>query len=156
MMWVWVTIPLLEVLGMLSGRVSASGDKNPWFKSLIRPKLMPPGPVFGIVWTILYAVLGYVLAVLIETRATAARNNALALFILQLVVNLAWSPVFFGAHKIRLALYMIIAIFLLSLGSALYLAQFNSTAAYLLVPYLLWLSFASYLNFEFGRLNKLL
>jgi translocator protein len=154
--WAFVTIPLLEVLGMLSGRASASGDKNAWFKTLVRPKLMPPGAVFGIVWTILYGVLGYVLAVLIETRSSPARNNALALFLLQLVFNYAWSPIFFGAHKVKLALYVIVAIFSLTLGSFYYIGRFNNTAAMLLVPYLGWLSFASYLNYEFGRLNNLL
>jgi tryptophan-rich sensory protein len=148
-----VTVPLVLLLGLLSGRVANSGYGNPWFDALAKPELMPPGWTFGVVWTLLYILLGLALAMILHARGSRGRGPAVALFGLQLLLNYAWSPAFFAAHKVTLALGMIVAILLISIVTALLFARIRKGAALLMLPYLAWLGFASYLNYEILRLN---
>jgi tryptophan-rich sensory protein len=148
-----ITIPVVVGIGFLMGRVSNSGFGNGWFDALTKPHAMPPGWAFGVAWTILYIMLGIALALALAARSTPARRTALVLFILQLVLNYSWSPLFFAAHQVTLALALIVVILALSVCAALVLRRVNGAAAMLMVPYLGWLCFATYLNFEIMRLN---
>ncbi len=148
-----ITVPVIVALGFLSGRLSNSGFGNDWFDALAKPAAMPPGWAFGAAWTILYILLGIVLATVMAARRSIARSKALTQFIMQLGLNLCWSPLFFGAHQVELGLATIIVILLLSLAATRNIAEISRVTAWLMVPYLAWLSFAAYLNFEIWRLN---
>lgn len=146
--------PVIVVLGTLVGRGSNSGFGNPWFDALIKPAAMPPGWAFGVAWAILYALMGVAVARILAHPPTPERRTALALFVLQLILNLGWSPLFFGAHQIFGALVLILAIFAAALATTFAFARVDRVAPWLLVPYLAWLSFATILNFQFLQLNQ--
>src|SRR6476469_5038215 len=98
-----VAVVGIELLGGLSGWLSNSGFGNVWFDTLQKPSFMPPGAAFGIVWPILYALLGIALAMVLAEPPSDRPRMALILFFIQLALNFAWSPIFFAAHDIKLA-----------------------------------------------------
>jgi tryptophan-rich sensory protein len=148
-----VTIPAILLLGTISGRAANSGYGNPWFDALVKPELMPPGAVFGIAWTILYILLGLSLAIILHARGARGRGIALSLFAVQMLLNYAWSPVFFAMHRTGTALVIIVAMLVLTFVTAYLFAKIRKPAGLLLIPYLAWLSFAAFLNYEIIRLN---
>ena len=155
--WGWrlalVTVPAIVGFGSLSGWLSNSGYGNAWFDALSKPTFMPPGWAFGVVWPILYALLGIALAAVLQAPATHRRRTALILFFAQLALNFAWSPIFFGAHDIRLALYVIVAMAILAAMAASQFRQIRPLAGWLMLPYLAWLCFAAALNAAIDKLN---
>jgi translocator protein len=151
--WALVTVPLILFLGFVSGRVSNSGNGNPWFDALTKPDWIPPGWVFGLVWSVLYVLMGIAIAIILNARGAKGQWAAVWLFITQLVLNLAWSPIFFAAHKVEVALGLIIAIFLLTIATSFAFGRIRSTAAWMLVPYMVWLCLATLLNYQVMRLN---
>jgi translocator protein len=148
-----ITVPAIVLLGMLSGYLSNSGYSNPWFDALRKPAFMPPGWVFGTAWTILYILLGLSLAMLLHARGAEKRERALILFGLSLLLNFAWSPVFFGMHKVTIGLSLIAAMIVCTIGLIFALWKIRIVAALLLYPYLGWLMFASALNYKILELN---
>jgi len=148
-----VTVPLVVLLGTLSGRLAGSGYGNPWFDALAKPSFMPPGWAFGVAWTILYALLGIVLAMILHARGARGRGLVLALFLAQLALNYAWSPLFFAFHQTLPALLVILAMIGLSAAAAALLWWVRKAASLLMLPYLAWLCFAAALTFEILRLN---
>ena len=148
-----VAVVAIELLGSLSGWLSQSGYGNPWFEALDKPTFMPPGFLFGIVWPILYASLGIALATILAEPPSVRRNTALALFFAQLVLNFAWSPLFFAAHEIRLAKVVIFAMAALAAAAAGQFLRIKRLAGLLMIPYLGWLVFAATLNSAIERLN---
>ena len=102
-----VTVPLVLLLGTISGRIAQAGDGNAWFERLAKPDFMPPGWVFGVAWTILYVLLGLALAMLLHARGARWRGAAIALFVVQLALNYAWPPLFFAFHQVGGALWLI-------------------------------------------------
>ena len=148
-----VSVPLILGVGFLSGWLSNSGYGNEWFDALSKPSAMPPGWAFGAAWSILYVALAVVLAMVWAAVPSKARTAALALFSVQMGLNFLWSPVFFGGHQAKLGLAVIMAILLLSLAATRSIARVSRAAAWLMAPYLAWLGFATYLNFEIVRLN---
>jgi translocator protein len=151
--WALVTVPAIVFLGFLSGRVSNSGYGNRWFDALSKPDIMPPGWVFGVAWTILYIMLGIALAMILHARGAKGRGLALGLFATQLVLNLIWSPMFFAAHKVTSAFWLILVILGLAIATTIAFAPIRKAAAWLLVPYMVWLSFASILNYKIDQMN---
>lgn len=148
-----VTVPLVVFLGSLSGLLSNSGFDNPWFSALDKPALMPPGWAFAFVWPALYALMGCAVAMVWHARGAPGRGVAVGLFIVQLLLNFAWSPLFFAAHKVSAALWLIAALIVVVAATIAAFARVRVVAAVLLLPYLLWLSFAAYLNWQIDRLN---
>ena len=148
-----ITVPAIVLLGNLSGYLANSGFTNPWFDALRKPGFMPPGWVFGVAWTILYILIGLSLAMLLHARGAQKRERALILFGLSLVLNFAWSPVFFGMHKVTLGLSLIAAMIVCTIGLIFALWKIRIVAALLLYPYLGWLMFASALNYKILELN---
>jgi len=100
--WSLFLVPGIVLLGFLSG-TAGGGAATPWFASLVKPSLFPPPATFGIVWTILYVLMGFALALVVTARGAPGRTAAIAVFVVQLVMNLAWTPLFFGAHQITVA-----------------------------------------------------
>lgn len=148
-----IAVPAILGIGFLMGQLSNSGYGNAWFDALAKPAAMPPGWVFGAAWSILYVLLGLALALVWTAPPSRARTAGLALFFAQLALNFAWSPVFFAAHQVTLALATIVAILLLSAAATASFARARLGAAWLMAPYLAWLAFAAYLTWEISRLN---
>jgi len=143
----------IEVLGGLSGWLSNSGYGNGWFDTLQKPTFMPPGPVFGIVWLILYALLGIALAMILAEPPSDRRKTALTLFFVQLALNFGWSPIFFAGHDITLAKVVIFAMAALAAAAAGQFFRIRRAAGLLMLPYLAWLVFAAVLTTTIERLN---
>ncbi len=126
-----------------------------WYSTLNKPFFTPPSWLFGPAWTVLYISIA-VSAVIIFRKGFKKQKvkNALMLFAVQMVLNLIWSPVFFGRHDILLALIVIIVLWYLILKTIQSFAKIDKTAGYLLWPYLVWVSFAAILNFSVYFLNR--
>jgi translocator protein len=151
--WALFVIPTVMFLGFISGAISGSGEENRWFQELIKPESQPPGWAFGVVWPILYFMTGLAFAIILNARGAPQRGLAIGLFLTQIVLNLLWSPLFFGQHQVSNALYLIIAIFLAALATTFVFGRIRKAAAWLMVPYLAWLSFATILNYQIDQLN---
>jgi tryptophan-rich sensory protein len=151
--WVLVLVPAVLLLGFVSGQVAGSGADNPWFAVLEKPAIYPPPATFGIVWSILYALMGFAAAMIASAWGARGRTLALAVFAIQLALNLAWSPVFFGAHRMAAALGVIVVLDFLVLLTVLLFWRVRRVAGALLLPYLAWVLFATALNWEFLLLN---
>ena len=151
--WAFVTVPFVVLLGFASGQLVPSGDANPWYAALVKPAGTPPGWVFPVVWTSLYIMLGLALALILNARGSRGRGLAITLFLVQLALNLSWTPVFFGAGKIQLALWIIVAMLILSIAVTILFARIRKPAAWLMVPYMVWISYAGCLTWGIGQLN---
>jgi benzodiazapine receptor len=151
--WALVTVPGINLLGFISARFSMSGESNPWFAALVKPALYPDPIVFPIVWTTLYVLMGLALAMVLSARGARGRGLAVGLFALHMLANLAWSPLFFAAHQITWALADIAVMALSLLAVIVAFARVRPLAAWLLVPYLAWVLFASVLNWQVLELN---
>ncbi|HET6538742.1 MAG TPA: TspO/MBR family protein [Sphingopyxis sp.] len=148
-----ICVPLIVIIGSLMGYLSNSSENNAWFQALDRPDFTPPGWAFGLVWPLLYIMIGLSLAMIIHARGARGRGFALILFMVQLVANFAWSPLFFGAHQVTLSLYLILFILMVTIATIFAVAPVRKAAAWLLVPYMIWLSFASILNYQIEQRN---
>ncbi len=151
--WAIVTVPLILLLGFASGRAVPAGSENSWYVALQKPALTPPGWVFPVAWTSLYILLGLAVALILHARGARGRGLALAVFAVQFALNLAWTPLFFGAHRIGAALVVIVAMLLLSIVTTVLFGRIRTAAAWLMVPYMVWISFAGVLTWRIGQLN---
>jgi tryptophan-rich sensory protein len=151
--WALVLVPGVLLLGFVSGAAGSAGPDNPWFYSLAKPSLYPPPATFGIVWSILYVMMGLAAAMVVTARGAVGRGVALAMFALQLLLNLSWSPVFFGLQEMQWALWLMLAIDLAVAITLVLFWRVRSLAGLLLVPYLAWVLFATVLNWQFVEAN---
>ncbi len=151
--WAILTVPLVVLLGLASGWASGSGADSPWFDALVKPDIYPPSFLFGIVWTILYVLIGFALAFVLAAPPHPLKRFALLVFAAQLLVNVLWSPIFFSAHLIGFAFFWITLLIVLVIANMAYFARISRTAMLLMVPYLAWICFAAVLNLRFWQLN---
>jgi tryptophan-rich sensory protein len=137
----------------IGSRFTAS-SVGTWYAQLVKPAYTPPNWVFGPVWSVLYLLMGVAAFLVWQSgpRESAVRI-ALAVFLVQLVVNVLWSAVFFGARTPLGGLAVIVMLWLAIVLTMVMFARASTAAALLLVPYLAWVSYASYLNLELYRLN---
>ncbi len=142
-----------ELAGIV-GAVFTTPSIPDWYAKINKPSFNPPNWVFGPVWTLLYALMGIAAYLVwqqgIENKAV---KNALFLFALQLILNILWSFFFFRLQSPFHALIEIILLWVLILATIVSFYQINKVAGLILVPYLLWVSFATLLNFSIYRLN---
>lgn len=134
---------------------TSGGSSNVWYAELVKPALNPSAWVFGPVWTTLYALMGVALW-LIWIKAAAepvARRRALSVFSIQLFLNAIWSIIFFGLKNPGWALIDIILLWFVIVWTMFVFYKISRLTAYLLVPYILWVSFASYPNYSIWILN---
>lgn len=150
--WALVLTPVILLLGRMSSL--AGNADSAWFQSLIKPPTFPPPVTFGIVWTVLYLLMGLAAAMIAAAPGAAGRGLALAVFAIQLVINLTWSPVFFGMHKISQALYILFALDVIVVVTVVLFWRVRPRAGMLLVPYLAWILFATLLNWQFLEANR--
>lgn len=128
-----------------------TGMPGAWYASLSKPSWNPPSWLFGPAWTFLYMLMA-VAAWLVWKRAGFSRP--LVLYFVQLALNAAWTPLFFGAHAIGWALIEIVALWIAILATLLSFRRVDTTAGWLLGPYLAWVTFATFLNFSLWQLNR--
>lgn len=124
-----------------------------WYYSLNKSPLTPPEAVFPIAWTILYVMIALSLFFYVKDGLTKEKLTPLVVFTIQIILNLLWSPVFFESHNIKLAFIIIVLLIIFVLINIILFYKTSKIAAYLLIPYFLWLIFAAYLNFEIVMLN---
>ena len=124
------------------------------YESLIKPSLSPPGWVFPIVWTILYILMGVSAYLVWTSEKSGKRNIALGAYAVQLALNFIWTIVFFGFDAYLAAFAILVMLWLAILFMILAFYGVNKAAAYLQIPYLLWVTFAGYLNLAIWLLNK--
>lgn len=143
---------LTEAVGLTSGAITAT-DITEWYTTLQQPALTPPNWVFGPVWTLLYAMMGVSLALVWRERQSRTGNVGIGLFVIQLALNFSWSFVFFGGRNPVGGLMVIVPLLISILFTTIVFARIDKRAALLLVPYLLWTAFATYLNYGIWQLN---
>jgi tryptophan-rich sensory protein len=148
-----ISVISIELIGGFSGWIANSGYGNPWFDSLQKPTFMPPGAAFGVVWPILYALIGIAVAMIIAEPPSRRRQAALTLFFVQLALNFAWSPIFFAGHDIQLANMIIFVMAAVAAVAARLFLKVRRKAGLLMIPYLAWLVFAATLNSTIASLN---
>jgi benzodiazapine receptor len=148
-----VTVPLVLLLGIVSGAVAGSASSNPWFAGLVKPAAMPPAWLFPVAWTVLYILIGLSLAMILAARGASGRGIGISLFTLQFLLNLAWSPTFFAAHAIGAAFAIILLMIVATVATILAFARIRPRAALLMLPYLAWICFAAWLTHSIETLN---
>ena len=148
-----IAITVCEAVGVV-GAFFTTASITGWYATLARPALNPPAWVFGPVWTTLFALMG-IAAFLVWKKGLERRDVkiALGIFIGQLVLNTLWSIIFFGLHNPGAAFVEIIFLWLAILATIIAFAKISKPSAWLLVPYILWVSFAGYLNYSIWVLN---
>ena len=124
-----------------------------WYAALAKPPLNPPDQVFGPVWTVLYALMAVSAWIVWKTRPSTCRRRGLRLFVIQLALNFLWTWIFFSAHQPLTAFFDLVALWAAILLTIVTFRRMSHTAAWLLVPYLAWVTFAGYLNFAVWKLN---
>lgn len=146
-------ITLAEGIGLLSGWLSREGTQT-YAQIPAKPPLSPPGWVFPLVWTVLFALMGYGAARVYQTEPGKNRSRGLNLFVIQLIVNFFWSPIFFNAQAYGFAFLWLLLLMGLVLAMTWAFWQTDKTAALAQIPYILWLLFAAYLNYGVWQLNR--
>ena len=147
-----IAIPL--AVGATSGFFTATGVES-WYQTINKPSWNPPGWIFGPVWTTLYVMMGIALFFVWKSAATELlKRTAISLFAVQLLLNFFWSFIFFDQHQSGWALVEIITMWVSILLTIFSFAQVSKTAAWMLVPYISWVSFASILNYTIWKLNS--
>jgi benzodiazapine receptor len=132
---------------------AASIQAGPFYTQLVRPEWAPPPAIFGPVWTVLYVLMGLAAWLVWRVGGFRAARSALTLFIAQLAFNALWSWLFFGWHRGALAFADVLLLWVLIVATAISFWRIRPLAGALLVPYLLWVSFASALNYSMWQLN---
>lgn len=142
------------VPGIIGVAFTPSHSNNEWYNALNNSVLTPDGWVFGVVWTILYAILGIALFLVMNNQKTrASKTKAYALFVVQMVLNALWTYLFFGLHMVAWALLCLVALIGFSIWMLRAFSPISRAASYLVWPYVLWLCFAMYLNGTIVFLN---
>jgi len=142
-----------ELVGILGALTTATGESS-WYASLAQPVFQPPNWLFGPVWTLLYALMG-IAAFLVWREGTDRRDVriALGLFVAQLVLNGIWTPIFFGAQSIVGGAVVIVALLVVLALTIRAFFRVSRLAGWLLVPYILWVGYATALNLSIWWLN---
>jgi tryptophan-rich sensory protein len=175
-----VSVVVCEIAGIAGAVFTAPSISSGWYAGLVKPALNPPSWIFGPVWTMLYFLMGVALFLVWKNEWHVVRplmrpsgkkpwnkwserfwvgdlqkENIIAVFTIQLLLNAIWSPVFFGAHKPDLAFFILVALWCAIIYTIVNFYRVSRMAAWLLFPYILWVTFAGYLNFSIWQLNTL-
>ncbi|HVN26171.1 MAG TPA: TspO/MBR family protein [Candidatus Paceibacterota bacterium] len=145
-----VFIALCELVGV-GGSLFTVRAIPTWYAKLRKPTFNPPNWVFGPVWTILYALQGIAAYLVFRTSGS---GTAFDVFVVQLILNALWTPLFFGAKRLGAALVELVVLLIFIVTTVVLFSGVNAAAAWLMVPYALWSSFATVLNYEIWRLNR--
>lgn len=143
----------VEAVGVIAAVLTRQGMSE-YSDVVMKPALSPPGVVFGVVWTVLYGLMGIGAARIAAEPFGPARSRGLNLFVIQLAVNFFWSLIFFNAAAYGFALLWLLMLWLLILLMIHSFRKLDKTASWLQVPYLVWVTFAAYLNYMVWQLNR--
>lgn len=146
-------IIIAEAVGILSGLLSREG-MTVFRDSVLQPAISPPAILFPIVWTVLYALMGVSAARIWLAPPSPERGRGLNLYVAQLVVNFFWSLIFFNTQRFGFAALWLLLLWVLVLWMLLTFRKTDHAAAWLQLPYLLWLTFAAWLNISVWLLNR--
>ena len=149
----WKNLITCLAIPLAVGSLSALLTQNSMatFNSITKPGLSPPGWLFPVVWTILYILMG--IASYLVLTSGKPNDNALTIYTIQLVFNFFWSIIFFNLELYLFAFIWLVLLWLLILITTLLFYQISKPAGYLMIPYLLWVTFAGYLNLSIYLLN---
>ena len=125
-----------------------------WYMEILKPEWTPPGWIFGPVWTMLYISMGIALWLVWESRGKTNIKLPLIAFSIQLILNALWSWIFFGVHNLFVSVIEILFLLTMIIGTIYLFMKIKKVAGLILIPYALWVSFASYLNYTIWTLNK--
>lgn len=150
-MFVLSVVVCLGIAGV--GGLFTSGSVKDWYPMLLKPEWTPPSWLFGPVWTVLYLMMATSVWLVWRERGVGHVKGALGLFVFQLFLNAAWSPLFFGLQNPLAGLLVIIPLWIAILATLIVFWKISSAAGALLVPYWLWVSFATALNFAIWKMN---
>ncbi len=140
--------------GIFGVMFTPSHSNDVWYNSLNNSVLTPDGWVFGVVWTILYFLLGVALFLIMNNEKTRySKTKAYLLFVVQMILNAAWTYLFFGLNMVGAALLVLVALIAISIWMMVAFKSISKGAYYLVWPYLIWLCFALYLNGTIMFLN---
>lgn len=139
-------------VGFVSGYSTASSI-NGWYTTINKPSFNPPNFLFGPVWSLLYALMGVSLFLILRCEPSAAKNRAILLFSIQLILNFFWSLIFFRYQLTGWALTEIILMWMAILAMIVQFMRVKPVAGWLQIPYILWVSFATLLNAAIYQLN---
>ncbi|KQN33369.1 TspO protein [Pedobacter sp. Leaf41] len=140
-------------IGALGGLATSESVKT-WYPTLNKPSFNPPNWLFAPVWTSLYILIGIAAyLVWIKRDKIAHFPRVLAIYFIQLILNLCWSFIFFSLHEIGFALFEIIILLIVIVANAIAFYKIDKWAGYLFIPYILWVSFASFLTYSIFMLN---
>lgn len=145
-----IAIPL--ALGGIAGVVTTDNIAG-WYSTINKPSFNPPNSIFGPVWTGLYLLMGIAMFIVWKSSSDGIRSNATQIYGVQLILNFAWSFMFFYFHRPDWAFVNIVLLWLAIVYTIFTFYKVRKVAAYLLIPYILWVSFASVLNAAIWKLN---
>jgi tryptophan-rich sensory protein len=148
-----ISILLPLSLGAIAGMFTSQSVPE-WYATLNRPSFNPPNWIFGPVWTTLYILMGTSFFLIWKQETSKVRNRAILIFLLQLILNFAWSFIFFYFNMIGLALVEIILLWISIIMMLVVFYKIKPIASYINIPYLLWVSFAAVLNASYYILNR--
>lgn len=150
----YIVIPLVAILvAYIGGRFTMRSVKT-WYRGIRKPTWTPPGGVIGAVWTVLYILAALSALIVWNLPSSSVPTVIAALFILNAIVNVGWSYVFFYLHKMGPAIWVCLFLDLTIVLLIQFIAPLSTLAAWLLVPYAAWVTFASYLNYRVWAMNR--
>lgn len=150
-----LSIFISEFAGII-GSIFTAPSIAGWYAGIVKPAFNPPAWVFAPVWTVLFVLMGISLFLIWKSDSSTAQKEqgrGVVLFFVQLLLNSLWSIIFFGLHNPGAAFIEIIFLWFAILATIIAFAKVSKRAAYLLIPYILWVSFAGFLNYSIWRLN---
>lgn len=145
--WSLFLVPLIVLLGFMGGQLGS--PQTAWFQSLEKPSIFPPPAAFGIVWTILYIMIGFSVALVVSAWGARERGLAIIIFAVHFIGNLAWTGVFFGLQNMTGGLIVLAYAIVTLIAVIAIFWRVRRNAALLLLPYFAWVCFATVLNYQF-------
>ena len=152
-LWLFLFIFLCLIFGNGIGGYFTFVSVETWYQTLNKPNFNPPDWVFGPVWTTLYILMGVSIWLIWKKETSKIRTISMIIFWVQFFFNIFWTYLFFGIQRIDLGLFEIFFLIFLILINIIYFYKIDKIASYLLVPYVLWVSYASILNYKIWVLN---
>ena len=149
----WIGLVAWLAASFTAGGIGSQFMPGAWYEALAKPTWTPPNWIFGPVWTLLYILMAVAAWLVWRRYGFKKARTALVLFLVQLVLNALWSYLFFGIHRIELALLDIALLWLLILAVTIVFWGKERLAGFLMLPYLAWVGFAACLNFALWQLN---
>ena len=149
----WLTLAGLALAALAAGATGALFPPGEWYKTLVKPAWTPPDWLFPVAWTVLYAAMVYA-AWRVAQAPIGLAAPALAFWAAQIVLNALWSPVFFGLHRIGGALAVLTLLWVAVVATLVLSLRADMVAGLLLIPYLIWVSYAGALNAKIWADNR--